>query len=45
MARTHEGWIAEIFSELSVSDIDMLMKMLAKAKASTADAITAEQDR
>ena len=45
MARTHENWIAEIFGELSASDIDMLMKMLAKAKTSTADAIKAEKDR
>jgi len=45
MARTHEGWIAEIFADLSASDIDMLMKMLAKAKTSTAGAITAEKDR
>ena len=45
MARTHENWIAEIFGELSTSDIDMLMKMLAKAKTSTAEAISAEKDR
>ena len=45
MARTHENWIAEIFGELSAGDIDMLMKMLAKAKTSTADAISAEKDR
>jgi DNA-binding MarR family transcriptional regulator len=45
MARTHENWIAEIFGELSASDIDTLMRMLAKAKASTAEAIGAEKDR
>jgi DNA-binding MarR family transcriptional regulator len=45
MARTHENWIAEIFGELSASDIDTLMKMLAKAKTSTAEAIGAEKDR
>jgi DNA-binding MarR family transcriptional regulator len=45
MARTHENWIAEIFGELSAPDIDTLMKMLAKAKASTAEAIGAEKDR
>ena len=45
MARTHENWIAEIFGELSASDIDMLMKMLAMAKTSTADAINAGKDR
>ena len=33
MARTHEGWIAEIFGELSRGEIDELMRLLAKAKA------------
>ncbi len=33
MARTHEGWIAEIFGELSRSEIDDLMRLLAKTKA------------
>lgn len=39
MARTHEGWIAEIFSDLSPADIDTLMKLLAKTKASARKAI------
>ncbi len=33
MARTHEGWIAEIFDELSRSEIDELMRLLARIKA------------
>jgi len=36
MARTHENWIAEIFAGLSADDIDDMMRLLAKAKASTA---------
>jgi DNA-binding MarR family transcriptional regulator len=34
MARTHEDWIAEIFAGLDASEIDTLMALLAKAKAS-----------
>jgi len=34
MARTHEGWIADIFAGLSVGEIDTLMELLAKTKAS-----------
>lgn len=34
MARTHENWIAEIFSDLSADEIETLMKLLAKAKTS-----------
>ena len=33
MARTHEGWIAEIFGELSRGETDELMRLLAKTKA------------
>lgn len=36
MARTHENWIAEIFAGLSPGDIDDVMRLLGKAKASTA---------
>jgi DNA-binding MarR family transcriptional regulator len=32
MARTHEGWIAEIFAGLTRSEIDELMRLLAKTK-------------
>jgi DNA-binding MarR family transcriptional regulator len=34
MARTHEDWIAEIFSGLDAGDIETLMNLLAKTKAS-----------
>jgi hypothetical protein len=33
MARTHEGWIAEIFAGLTRAEIDQLMQLLAKTKA------------
>ena len=33
MARTHEGWIAEIFEGLTGGEIDQLMQLLAKTKA------------
>ena len=32
MARTHEGWIAEIFAGLTRGEIDELMRLLAKTK-------------
>ena len=34
MARTHEDWIAEIFAGLGADEIDTLMNLLAKTKAS-----------
>ena len=34
MARAHEGWIAEIFSQLAPGDIEALMRLLARTKAS-----------
>jgi len=34
MARTHEGWIAEIFAGLTAAETEALMKLLAKTKAS-----------
>jgi DNA-binding MarR family transcriptional regulator len=40
MARTHEDWIADIFSGLSAVEIDTLMNLLAKTKASTRKAVT-----
>jgi DNA-binding MarR family transcriptional regulator len=40
MARAHEGWILEIFSDLRPSDISVLMGLLAKAKRSAARAVT-----
>jgi DNA-binding MarR family transcriptional regulator len=39
MARTHEGWIAEIFDDLSPSEIETLMKLLARTKGSARKAI------
>ena len=40
MARTHEDWIAEIFSGLTATEIDTLMGLLAKTKSSTRNAVT-----
>jgi len=40
MAASHESWIAEAFGDLSPGDIDTLMRLLAKAKASTRKTIT-----
>ena len=39
LARTHEGWIAEIFADLTQTEIDTLMKLLAKTKNSARKAI------
>jgi DNA-binding MarR family transcriptional regulator len=39
MARTHENWVAEMFAGLSPGDIDDMMRLLAKAKTSTARAV------
>lgn len=39
MARTHETWIAEIFAGLSHSEIDQLMALLARTKASARVAV------
>lgn len=43
MARTHENWIAEIFADLSANDIEALMRLLAKAKASARKAVSGEK--
>jgi DNA-binding MarR family transcriptional regulator len=43
MARTHENWIAEIFAGLSPNDIEALMRLLAKAKASARNAVSGEK--
>ena len=43
MARTHENWIAEIFADLSPTDIEALMRLLAKAKASARKAVREEK--
>jgi DNA-binding MarR family transcriptional regulator len=39
MARTHEDWIAQIFAGLDASEIDQLMALLAKTKASARKAM------
>jgi len=39
LARAHENWIAEIFSDLKASDISTLMELLAKTKRSAAGAV------
>jgi DNA-binding MarR family transcriptional regulator len=39
MARTNGDWIGEIFADLSSDDIDALMHLLAKTKASARKAI------
>jgi DNA-binding MarR family transcriptional regulator len=44
MARTHEDWIADIFSGLSAGEIDTLMNLLAKTKASARKAVTERED-
>ena len=38
MARTHEDWIAEIFAGLDATEIEQLMTLLAKTKASARNA-------
>jgi DNA-binding MarR family transcriptional regulator len=45
MARAHEGWIAEIFSQLSPGEIDVLMRLLAKTKISARASIAGEEQR
>ena len=39
MARAHENWIAEIFTGLTVVEIDELMRLLAKTKGSARAAV------
>jgi DNA-binding MarR family transcriptional regulator len=39
MARTHEGWIAEIFAGLTRNEMDSLMQLLAKTKTAARRAI------
>jgi len=45
MARAHEGWIAEIFSQLSPAEIEILMRLLAKTKISARASIAGEEQR
>jgi DNA-binding MarR family transcriptional regulator len=39
MARANGDWVAEIFADLTSAEIDTLMKLLAKTKASARTAI------
>jgi DNA-binding MarR family transcriptional regulator len=39
LARTHENWVAEIFSGLDPAEVDTLMTLLSKTKASARKAI------
>jgi len=39
MARAHGSWVAEIFSDLAPSDVEALMRLLAKTKGSASKAI------
>ncbi len=41
LARTHENWVADIFSGLEPQEIETLMKLLAKTKTSARRAIDA----
>ena len=41
MARTHEDWIAQLFAGLDAAEIEQLMALLAKAKASARKAVRA----
>jgi DNA-binding MarR family transcriptional regulator len=45
MARAHEGWIAEIFAALAPADIEALMRLLARTKASARAAVADESPR
>ena len=42
MARTHEDWIAQIFAGLDAAEIDQLMTLLAKTKASARKAMSGD---
>ena len=39
MAAEHEGWIAQVFGDLTTAEVDQLMRLLAKAKASARRAV------
>ena len=41
MARAHENWIADIFANLTAADTEALMTLLARAKASARNALSA----
>ena len=39
MARANADWVGEVFADLSKSDVEMLMALLAKCKASARNAV------
>ena len=45
MARANADWIAEVFADLTPAEMDALMRLLAKTKASTRRAIAKEAAR
>jgi DNA-binding MarR family transcriptional regulator len=45
MARANGDWIAEVFADLTPADIDTLMRLLGKAKASARKAIAGAGDK
>ena len=44
MAASHEDWVAEVFGDLTASEIESLMRLLAKAKNSARKAVTRGAD-
>jgi len=45
MAASHESWIAETFADLTVNEIETLMRLMGKAKASARKAIARGENR
>jgi DNA-binding MarR family transcriptional regulator len=43
MARAHEGWIAELFGDLEPAEIETLMQLLARTKASARRTVDARE--
>lgn len=39
MAAAHEGWIAQVFGDLTAAEVDQLMRLLGRAKASARRAV------
>jgi len=45
MARANEGWIAEVFADLSPDEIETLLRLLAKTKTSARKAVARGESR
>ena len=45
MAGAHEDWVAEIFADLSATELETLMRLLAKAKTSAHKAMNTGTDK